>query len=329
MSDLEFLATITGSDTSEINPLIGSPLQPEHVLQLSRAQEYAGFDGTLVTESSTSAHAFVLGAQVLAATERMRVIVAARPGVTAPTSLQRAVATLDAFHPDRIGLHVPPVDNDAEYRREGDRTTRTERQARRREYLDLLGVLARARLPVNYAGAFYRLDGAWTAVRPRHPVPVYLSGLSTAADEVAACSADVYLLPAEPTAQVRDRIARVRAVAGTRKIRFGLRLRPLIGTDPADAERLADRVLRTRRVGETRALKNATGALDDARELIGTSAHIAETLLRYAAMGVTVFQLRGYAPRADVERFAELVSLVRRRASGVRGSDVDPVRIPA
>lgn len=329
MSELEFLATTTGSDTSEINPLIGSPLQPEHVLQLSRDQEEAGFDGTLVTESSTSAHAFVLGTQLLAATQRMRAVVAARPGVTAPTSLHRAVATLDAFHPGRVGLYVPPVDNDAEYRREGDRTTRTERQARRREFLDLVGVLARATLPVNYEGAFYRLEGAWTAVRPCHPVPVYLSGLSTAADEVAARFADVYLLPTEPTAQIRDRIARVRATAGTRTIRFGLRLRPLIGADPAEAERLADRVLRTRRVGEPRALKNATGALDDARELVGTSAHVAETMLRYLAMGITVFQLHGYAPRADVERFAELISLVRPRASAARGSDVEPVRISA
>jgi len=316
VAGLEFLGAATASGSSELSPLLGPGIQPAHVAAISRTQEAAGFDGILTTETSSSAHALVLGTQVLSATERVRVVIAARPGPATPMSTTRALGTLDAFHPDRLGLYLPPVDNDEEFRREGDSSTRGQRQERRAEFLDVLRTLQESRSPLHHHGNHYQLDGAWSAVRPAHPVPVYLSGLSSAADALAARCADVYLLPAEASTDVAARIARVRA-ATERTVRFGLRVRPIVGPTRPAATRYADRLVRVRRASDSAvsALRAATGALDDAHELIGTPHDVATTLLRYVELGITTFQFSGYEPLEDVHRFGEVIALLRDRAA--------------
>lgn len=316
--ELEFLAATTASDSTELQPLLGAPIQADHVHSVSRAQQAAGFDGVLITDTPSSPDAFVLGTQVLAATDKLRAIIAVRPGPAAPTAAYRALATLERFHPRRVGQYFPPVDNDGDYRREGDQTTRTERQARRAEFVDVLAVLATANRPVHFAGRHYRLEGVWSPLRPSRPLPVYLSGLSTAADELAARAADVYLIPSEPSARVRARIARVRAAA-TREVRFGLRLRPIIADTPAAAHALAERIIRTRSAVPPARM---TGALDDAGELVGTTETVAASIARYAELGVRVFQLHGYQPRTDPELLGDVIERVRgyRNSATIRKS---------
>jgi alkanesulfonate monooxygenase SsuD/methylene tetrahydromethanopterin reductase-like flavin-dependent oxidoreductase (luciferase family) len=52
--------------------------------------------------------------QVLARTQRLGVLLAHRPGFVAPTYAARKFATLDAFHPGRVALHVITGGDDAE-----------------------------------------------------------------------------------------------------------------------------------------------------------------------------------------------------------------------
>ena len=67
-------------------------------------------------------------------------------------------------------------------------------------------------------------------------------------------------------------------------MRFGLSLRPILGTSDSAAQAYAERVLRIRRDGEAR---------------------------RYGDLGVSVFQLSGYRPLDDVTGFADLIAHVR------------------
>jgi alkanesulfonate monooxygenase SsuD/methylene tetrahydromethanopterin reductase-like flavin-dependent oxidoreductase (luciferase family) len=69
-----------------------------------------------------------------------------------------------------------------------------------------------------------------------------------------------------------------------RRVRFGLSLRPILGTSDSAAQAYAERVLRIRRGGEAR---------------------------RYGDLGVSVFQLSGYRPLDDVTGFADLIAHVR------------------
>lgn len=78
-------------------------------------------------------------------------------------------------------------------------------------------------------------------------LPIYFSGASDAAVEVAAKHADVYMMWGEPLDQVRERIAKVRKAAARygreKHIRFSLSLRPILGGTEAEAWARAERIL--------------------------------------------------------------------------------------
>lgn len=78
-------------------------------------------------------------------------------------------------------------------------------------------------------------------------LPIYFSGASDAAVEVAAKHADVYMMWGEPLEQVRERIAKVRKAAARygreKHIRFSLSLRPILGGTEAEAWARAERIL--------------------------------------------------------------------------------------
>ncbi len=138
MRQLQFVAVAATHESSELGPALAAGVDPGFVTALARAQDDAGFDAVLAHDSASSLDAGVLGAKVLAATGRMTVLVTHRPGVTAPTAVARHLAALDAFHPGRVGLHVPAVDSDREAQRDGDWVDRAGRQRRRAEFAEIL-----------------------------------------------------------------------------------------------------------------------------------------------------------------------------------------------
>ena len=121
---IEFIgiaATAPHSET-EIASEQADPVQPGYLEELARAHEEAGFDRVLVAHSSASPDGFTVADQVLARTERLGVLLAHRPGFVAPTYAARKFATLDAFHPGRVALHVITGGDDADQARDGDVT---------------------------------------------------------------------------------------------------------------------------------------------------------------------------------------------------------------
>jgi len=101
-------------------------------------------------------------------------------------------------------------------------------------------------------------------------------------------------------------------------VRFGLRLRPILGDTAASASAYAARIARVLpgEAGSDRAaLRAATGAIDGLDALVGTADQVAATLLRYVGLGVTVFHLAGFEPLADVTRYRELIAAVHASTS--------------
>ncbi|KAI3480424.1 hypothetical protein L1887_57438 [Cichorium endivia] len=103
--------------------------------------------------------------------------------------------------------------------------------------------------PFNHEGAHYRVEDNLTLIKPlqKPHVPIYFSGASDAAVEVAAKHADVYMMWGEPLEQVRERIAKVRRAAAKygreKHIRFSLSLRPILGATEDEAWARAERIL--------------------------------------------------------------------------------------
>ena len=134
---VEFIGIARTSDYSETNALSGPVVQPEYLYRIARVHEQSGFDRVLVAHSSSMPDGFTVASQMLNATERPGVPPAHRPGFIAPTIAARKYATIDAFHPGRIALHVISGGDDAGQARDGDFSDKPARYRRTDEFLDV------------------------------------------------------------------------------------------------------------------------------------------------------------------------------------------------
>ena len=208
------------------------PVQPRYLEELARAHEEAGFDRVLIAHSSASPDGFTVADQVLARTQRLGVLLAHRPGFVAPTYAARKFATLDAFHPGRVALHVITGGDDADQARDGDLADKVTRYRRTDEFLDVLRLEWTSANPFDYAGEFYHVKGGLSGVRPPlGRIPVYFGGASADAIRVGGKHADVYAFWGEPLAGIQERIDQVRAAAAP--VRAG----PPVQREPAARSR--------------------------------------------------------------------------------------------
>ncbi len=138
-STLEFIGITATQEVSETTPRpnqasTASAAQTEsglarrarsstrhYVEALARAHEGSGFDRVLIAHTSAMPDGFVVADQMPATrTERLGVLLAHRPGFLAPTLAARSYATLDAFHPGRVAMHVITGGDDVDQQRDGD-----------------------------------------------------------------------------------------------------------------------------------------------------------------------------------------------------------------
>jgi alkanesulfonate monooxygenase len=347
--DIEFIGYIGTRLQSEIIPAQPPVLDPAHVEQAARIHEDAGFDRALVAFHSTSPESILVAAHAASVTRRLSLLIAHRPGFTAPTLAARQFATLDVFTGGRIALHVITGGSDQELRQDGSHIGKDERYARTDEYLDIVRQEWTSITPFNHRGYYYHVEQAFSAVKsPQQPhIPVYFGGASDAAIRVAGKHADVYALWGETYAQVTELVGRVRTEAARhgRKIRFSLSLRPILAdteekawakaeTILQRARDLAERNGRFRKVppenaGSQRLLAAAAqgarldkrlwtgiagllGAQGSSTSLVGTPEQVADALLDYHNLGITTFLIRGFDPLEDAAAYGrDLLPLTR------------------
>ncbi|WP_238581546.1 LLM class flavin-dependent oxidoreductase, partial [Pseudomonas aeruginosa] len=128
--------------------------------RFAQAHEDAGFDRVLVGYFSNAAEGAVVSSFVAAATRRLGVLLAYRPGVIAAPLAARQLATLDQFSEGRLALNVVSGGNDEDLARDGDYLDHDRRYARTDEYLQALRAIWTATGPVDFDGEFYRFQGA-------------------------------------------------------------------------------------------------------------------------------------------------------------------------
>jgi alkanesulfonate monooxygenase len=335
-------------------PSSGLADDPDYPARMAGLHEESGFDRLLVGHSSSSPDGFSVAGQVLATTSRLGVLLAHRPGFVAPTVAARQYATLDAFYPGRVAMHIITGGDDADQRRDGDALGKSARYRRSGEFLDVVRLEWGCAEPFGYEGEFYRVAGGWSAVRPAGgALPVYFAGASGDAVAVGGRHADVYAFLGEPLAAIAERIAAVRAAAAPhgRSPRFSVSVRPIVASTEAAAWARAHAILareqsrgavslnpagaegsqRLRRFADQAEihdkrlwtpLARTPGAGGNSTALVGTYEQVAEALLDYVGIGVTTLLIRGYDPEADAADYAEIIRLVRAQAGG-------PAAVPA
>ncbi|PZR14627.1 MAG: alkanesulfonate monooxygenase [Azospirillum brasilense] len=244
---VEFIGYVGHFNSSETIRRSGPALDIDFVEASAKAQELGGFDRVLVAFHSTSAESILIGQHIASVTERLGLMIAHRPGFTAPTLAARQFATLDRFSRGRAAVHIITGGNDAELAQDGDRLTKDERYARTSEYLDILRQEWTSPQPFDYEGRYYQVQRGFGDVKPVRPdgIPVYFGGASAAAIPVAGKHADVYALWGETYDQVREIVARIRAAAAPfgRQPRFSLSLRPILAETEEQAWAKADAIL--------------------------------------------------------------------------------------
>ncbi len=256
---VEFIGYVGHFNSSETIRRDSLAVDPDFVAAAAKAQELVGFDRVLVAFNSTSAESLMVGQHIASVTERLGLLIAHRPGFTAPTLAARQLATLDHFSRGRAAVHIITGGNDTELAQDGDHLTKDERYARTSEYLDIVRQEWTSAKPFDYEGNYYRVKAGFGDLKPYRDtgIPVYFGGASAAALPVAGKHADVYALWGETYEQVRGLVAQIRAAAAPfgRQPRFSLSLRPVLADTEAAAWEKADGIL-----ARARALRDAGGS---------------------------------------------------------------------
>ncbi|MFF7710915.1 LLM class flavin-dependent oxidoreductase [Pseudomonas sp. NPDC007930] len=344
---LEFIGLVGPRESSESVAPHGPVVDLPFIKAFAQAQEYAGFDQVLLAVHTSSPDSLVLASQVTAVTEKLGVLIAHRPGFQAPTFAARQFATLDQLSQGRVALNIITGGDSGDLQRDGDFLDKDARYARTSEYLDVAKQVWNASTPFDHRGEHYQVEDNLTQVKPVNGIPLYISGASDAAVEVAAKHADVYMMWGEPLAQVRERIAKVRQAAAKygrdKHIRFSLSLRPILGATEAEAWARADRILedakanaqqsrghrRERNVGKSNAgserlvelasqrkvhdqrlwteIAALTGAAGNSTSLVGTAEQVAEAALEYYKLGVSTFLFRGFDQLRDAVEYGQFL----------------------
>ncbi|WP_454620234.1 LLM class flavin-dependent oxidoreductase [Bradyrhizobium cenepequi] len=336
---VEFIGFITNNNSSETIVRSGPVLDPPYIETVAKAHELAGFDRALLAFHSTTPDALQVAQHVLGITRKLKVMIAQRPGFTAPTLLARQLATLDQFYPDRVSLHVVTGGNATELRQDGNTLDdKDERYARTSEFLDIVRLEWSSEKPFDYRGKYYQVERGFSQIKPHQKggIHTFIGGGSDAAVEVAGKHADTFALWGESYAQVRDVTARVRAAAakhGRPAPRFSLSVRPILADTEEKAWARAQAILecatelqdRTgyRKPADGHATAGAkrllaladqgaridkrlwteiaklTGANSNTTALVGTPEQVAEVFGDYYDLGVSHFLIRGFDPLID------------------------------
>lgn len=244
---VEFIGYIGHFNSSETMKREGPAIDVDHIEAMAKAQEYVGFDRVLVAFNSTSAESILIAQHVANVTQRLKLMIAHRPGFTAPTLAARQLATLDQISRGRVAVHIITGGNDIELAQDGDHLTKDERYARTSEYLDIVRQEWTSATPFDYSGNHYHVDRGFGDIKPYSAsgIPVYFGGASDAAITVAGKHADVYALWGETYEKVRELVSRVRAAAAPfgRTPKFSLSLRPVLADTEDQAWAKADQIV--------------------------------------------------------------------------------------
>ena len=322
-----------------------------YLTHVARTAEDLGFDAVLTPTGTPCEDAWVVTSALIAQTERLKFLVALRPGLITPTLLAQMASTFQRLSGDRLLLNVVVGGDRSEQLRFGDRIDKDSRYARAAEFLQVFrGAFGDA--GTSFSGDFYDVEDAKTR-RPATVPPIYLGGSSPAAGRVAAEHVEVYLTWGEPPEAVAEKIAPIRAMAerAGRTVRFGVRLHTISRDHSEDAWRIADAMLAQldpAEVAETQAVLAASESEGQRRmralhggttpsearaleihpglwsgiglmrsgagtALVGSHTEVADLITQYAAVGIDEFVMSGYPHVEEAYWFAEGVLPILRR----------------
>jgi alkanesulfonate monooxygenase len=202
------------------------PADLRYLTQLAQAAEINGFEAVLTPTGLWCEDAWLSTAMLIQSTEKLKYLVAFRPGLVSPTLAAQMATTFQWQSQGRLILNVVTGGESSEQQAFGDFLPKEARYARCGEFLDIVRQLWTSEEPVTAVGEHLRVEQAVLARHPDPLPPVFFGGSSPAAGEVAARYADTYLTWGERPEQVKEKLDWIRslAVAQGRQLSYGIRL---------------------------------------------------------------------------------------------------------
>jgi alkanesulfonate monooxygenase len=311
-----------------------------YLAEVARAADRLGYEGVLTPTGTWCEDAWLTTAALLSETEKLKFLVAFRPGLVPPTLAAQQSATLQRFSEGRVLLNIVTGGDDVEQRRFGDWLDHDERYARTGEFLHIVDSIWRQE-SVSFEGKYFHVEDARVSAPP-DPLPqIYFGGSSPAALPIAAQYVDVYLTWGEPPQAAAAKIAKVRELAEARgrKVRFGIRLHTISRDTSAAAWAVAEELVaelgedqiakqtalhaRSESEGQRRMTALHGGRLDKLEiypnlwagvglvrggagtALVGSHEEVANLIYEYYSLGFDEFILSGYPHLEEAYWFGE------------------------
>lgn len=195
----------------------------EHMGDVARASESAGFVGGLLPSFPNTDDPWAAAATLARETSTYRFMVAFQPGFLHPVQAARMTASLQRASGGRVVYNVISGGGGPDQLWWGDKVDHDDRYARTSEFLDVLKGVWRGE-PFDFDGRFYRVEGArLPEPLARQPFPeIFFSGSSRAAIEAAGRHADYYLSWLEPFWALEEKFHQVRLL--TERAKFAVRI---------------------------------------------------------------------------------------------------------
>ena len=318
----------------------GRPASVPYLGQIARSAEQLGFEAALTPTGAWCEDAWLTTAMLSQVSERLKFLVAFRPGLTSPTLAAQMATTFQNLSGGRLLLNVVTGGESHEQRGYGDFLDKEARYVRCGEFLEVVRRLWSGE-EVTFEGEHIKVEGAKLQQLPDPQPELYFGGSSPIAGEIAAKHADVYLTWGEPPAAVAGKIAWIRKLAAEegRELRFGIRMhtitrdtseaawveaqRLLDHIDDDDIKRVQDGLRRSESEGQRRMLELNRGSRDDLEihpnvwagiglvrggagtALVGSHEEVADRIAEYHDLGIDEFVLSGYPHLEEAYWFGE------------------------
>jgi alkanesulfonate monooxygenase len=308
--------------------------------QVARSAEQLGFEAALTPTGAWCEDAWLVTAMLTEVTERLKFLVAFRPGLISPTLSAQMAATFQRHSRGRLLLNVVTGGEAAEQQAYGDFLDKAQRYARCAEFLDIVTRLWDGET-VSHDGEYLHVEGARLSRLPEPRPDLYFGGSSGPAGPVAARYADVYLTWGEPPAAVDAKLRWMDGLAreAGRSLRYGIRLhiitrdtaeeawaqaaRLIAGIDEAMIRKVQESLARSESEGLRRMRELHGGSTANLEvspnlwagvglvrggagtALVGSHTEVADRIEEYARLGLSEFILSGYPHLEEAYWFGE------------------------
>ncbi|RXZ83105.1 alkanesulfonate monooxygenase, FMNH(2)-dependent [Paenibacillaceae bacterium] len=332
MGDGRYLGTSEGAKVTDLN----------YFRQVAQAVDRLGFTGMLVPTGHACEDGWVVASALITATERLKFLVAVRPGGVSVSIAARMAASFDRLSNGRLLINVVAGGDPFEMKGDGIFLDHRERYEATDEFLTVWDRLMTGE-EVTFSGKHIQVEQAKLLYPPfsKQSPPLFIGASSEAGHQVAAKHIDTYLTWAETPAMVAEKIAdvRARARALNREIRIGLRVQIIVRDteeeawavarklvqhvskeDVDDAQKVFDRFDSVGQRRMTQLVRDHQDQLEISPNLwagigqvrggvgtalVGDPGTVAERLKEYAALSIDTFILSGYPHLEEAYRIAE------------------------